>query len=98
MYALAAQVAAKKLYRRMEQLGAKTLAPLALGDDQHPQGFEAALDPWLDKIWPAVRTVLPLPPGMSEVSEATFGLPPGRQHKATFDRSGSLRDRMLGLG
>ena len=39
---------------------------LGLGDDQHRSGYEAALDPWLAQLWPALRTHFPLPPGVSE--------------------------------
>ena len=34
---------------------------------QHPSGFEAALDPWLTRLWPALRVVSPLPAGVPEV-------------------------------
>ena len=44
-------VAAKKLHRRMRALGAVELVGLGLGDDQHPTGYEATLDPWLDELW-----------------------------------------------
>ena len=44
-------VAAKKLHRRMRALGAVELVGLGLGDDQHPTGYEATLDPWLDTLW-----------------------------------------------
>ena len=54
---LCRQVMAKKLFRRLESLGAHPLAPLGLGDDQHPAGYEATLDPWVLGMWPAARTV-----------------------------------------
>lgn len=60
-------MAAKKLARRVEALGAGSLLPRGLGDDQHPFGYEAALDPWLRALWPALRTHHPLPPGTPEV-------------------------------
>lgn len=61
------QVAAKKLERRLAGLGGTALLPLGLGDDQHPSGYEAALDPWLLKAWAALRAAQPLPEGMPQV-------------------------------
>ncbi len=58
---------AKKLYRRLEGLGAPLVLPLGLGDDQHRSGYEAALDPWLAQLWSALRVRFPLPPGVTEV-------------------------------
>lgn len=39
---------------------------LGLGDDQHRSGYEAALDPWLQQLWAALRARFPLPPGTAE--------------------------------
>ena len=63
-------VVAKKLYRRLEGLGAQLVAPLGLGDDQHRAGYEAALDPWLPQLWAALRARFPLPLGVTEVKGA----------------------------
>ncbi|GAQ81743.1 NADP/FAD dependent oxidoreductase [Klebsormidium nitens] len=63
-------ITAKKLDRRLLDLGAQPLVPRGLGDDQHPSGYEAALDPWLANLWSALRHVVPLPPGASEPSES----------------------------
>ncbi|KFM56652.1 NADPH-dependent diflavin oxidoreductase 1, partial [Stegodyphus mimosarum] len=43
-------VVAKKLQKRLLQLGGSELVPLTLGDDQHELGYDAALDPWLLKF------------------------------------------------
>ena len=43
-------VAAKRLHRRLLALGARELLDLGLGDDQHPTGYEATLDPWLERL------------------------------------------------
>ena len=58
---------AKKLDRRLEALGSSFILERGLGDDQHPSGYEAALDPWLAALWHALRTHIPLPPGISDV-------------------------------
>ena len=60
-------VVAKKLARRLQALGASACIEVGLGDDQHPQGFEAALDPWLALLWSTLRAKRPLPAGMTEV-------------------------------
>ena len=44
-------VVAKKLAKRLLNLGARPILDLGLGDDQHPSGHEAALDPWLAELW-----------------------------------------------
>ncbi|EIE26765.1 riboflavin synthase domain-like protein [Coccomyxa subellipsoidea C-169] len=56
-------VVAKKLTRRLAALGGRAVIEQGLGDDQHPHGYEAALDPWLACLWAALRTEYPLPPG-----------------------------------
>ena len=47
-------VAAKKLHRRLTRLGATSVVDLGLGDDQHPAGYDHALDPWLAGLWRAL--------------------------------------------
>lgn len=51
---------AKKLAKRLEGLGARALVALGLGDDQHPTGHEATLDPWLKQLWAMLRAECPL--------------------------------------
>ena len=60
-------VVGKKLDRRLAALGAAPLLERGLGDDRHPSGYEASLDPWLQALWPALRSHYPLPDGISEV-------------------------------
>lgn len=43
--------AAKKLNRRLAQLGGEELLPIGLADDQHDLGTDAVADPWIDKLW-----------------------------------------------
>lgn len=42
---------AKKLDKRLADLGGKTITERGLGDDQHPSGYEGALDPWMFSLW-----------------------------------------------
>ncbi|KAM3760370.1 hypothetical protein ACB098_01G188000 [Castanea mollissima] len=41
----------KKLDKRLSDLGAMAIVEKGLGDDQHPSGYEAALDPWMSSLW-----------------------------------------------
>lgn len=45
---------AKKLHRRLLQLGGSALLPVCLGDDQHELGPDATIDPWLRDLWEKV--------------------------------------------
>jgi sulfite reductase alpha subunit-like flavoprotein len=53
-------VMAKKVFRRLQGLGANMVAPLGLGDDQHRSGYEAGLDAWLPVLWEALSKQFPL--------------------------------------
>lgn len=64
---VALQYTAKKLAARLSQLGAKHILDKGMGDDQARCGYYAALDPWLQQLWAAVRILYPLPPGVTEV-------------------------------
>ncbi|XP_040081509.1 NADPH-dependent diflavin oxidoreductase 1 isoform X2 [Oryx dammah] len=52
---------AKKLHRRLLQLGGSALLPVCLGDDQHELGPDAAIDPWLRDLWEKVLGPHPVP-------------------------------------
>ncbi|KAI9286842.1 NADPH-dependent diflavin oxidoreductase 1 [Umbelopsis sp. AD052] len=54
---------AKKLYKRLSQLGAVSIHSRGDGDDQHYLGMDGGLDPWLDELWPKIMAKYPLPPG-----------------------------------
>ncbi|XP_004593477.2 NADPH-dependent diflavin oxidoreductase 1 [Ochotona princeps] len=68
---------AKKLHRRLLQLGGSALLPACLGDDQHELGPDAAMDPWLHDLWGKVLPLLPVPPGLAVI-------PPGVPLPARF--------------
>ncbi|XP_023762726.1 NADPH-dependent diflavin oxidoreductase 1 [Lactuca sativa] len=42
---------AKKLDKRLADLGGTTILERGLGDDQHPSGYEGSLDPWMSSLW-----------------------------------------------
>ncbi|KAJ3406620.1 NADPH-dependent diflavin oxidoreductase 1 [Chytriomyces hyalinus] len=56
---------AKKLYKRMIQLGAIPIIPRGDGDDQHPLGLDAEFDPWCLKLWAAIDELFPPPRGLN---------------------------------
>ncbi|XP_021269649.1 NADPH-dependent diflavin oxidoreductase 1 isoform X2 [Numida meleagris] len=59
---------AKKLHKRVLQLGGNPLLPVALGDDQHDLGPDAVVDPWLLALWDKILALYPLPPGLEVIS------------------------------
>ncbi|NWZ90552.1 NDOR1 oxidoreductase, partial [Nesospiza acunhae] len=66
---------AKKLHKRLLQLGGNPLLPVALGDDQHDLGPDAVVDPWLVALWEKILALYPLPPGL-EIISPDVRLPP----------------------
>lgn len=50
---------AKKLDKRLSDLGAIAVVERGLGDDQHPSGYEAALDPWMSSLWSRLYEIKP---------------------------------------
>ncbi|XP_042768989.1 NADPH-dependent diflavin oxidoreductase 1 isoform X4 [Panthera leo] len=58
---------AKKLHRRLLQLGGSALLPACLGDDQHELGPDAAIDPWLHDLWEKVLGLYPVPPDLGVI-------------------------------
>ncbi|EPZ36052.1 Flavodoxin/nitric oxide synthase domain-containing protein [Rozella allomycis CSF55] len=49
---------AKKLWKRLIQLGAKMIGDRGDGDDQHPLGVDGAFLPWIKSVWEGLRNVL----------------------------------------
>ena len=63
---------AKKLHRRLVQLGGTPLLPLSLGDDQHDLGPDAAVDPWLQSLCAELLRLYPLPAGQEPIPDSTL--------------------------
>lgn len=60
---------AKKLHKRLMQLGGTPILDLALCDDQHDLGPSAVYLPWLTAVWDKLNTaVCPLPSGLEPLS------------------------------
>ncbi|XP_061887354.1 NADPH-dependent diflavin oxidoreductase 1 [Entelurus aequoreus] len=50
---------AKKLHKRLVQLGATLLLPVGLADDQHDLGPDAIVDVWLTSFWQNMAALYP---------------------------------------
>lgn len=60
---------AKRLHKRLIQLGANPIQPVGLCDDQHDLGIGAVLFPWLSDYWNKLLEVKPLPLGLNPLLE-----------------------------
>ncbi|XP_071820437.1 NADPH-dependent diflavin oxidoreductase 1-like isoform X2 [Apostichopus japonicus] len=70
---------AKRLYRRLLQLGASSLQQVGLADDQHDLGPDAIVDPWVTSLWDKVLALYPLPAGVEIISS---NVTPSSRYKA----------------
>ncbi|KAG5678793.1 hypothetical protein PVAND_008428 [Polypedilum vanderplanki] len=62
--------AAKRLHKRLLQLGANSLLSICLCDDQHDLGIAGALCPWMYDFWKVIDELYPLPLNLrSEIVE-----------------------------
>ncbi|XP_030062090.1 NADPH-dependent diflavin oxidoreductase 1 isoform X2 [Microcaecilia unicolor] len=66
---------AKKLHKRLFQLGGSPILSVALADDQHELGSDAISDPWLKDLWSKILLLYPLTPGLDIISDDVL-LPP----------------------
>ena len=66
---------AKKLNKRLIQLGAVQLLAPGLGDDQHDLGPDFVIDPWLESFWRLALQLYPLPPGKQPISRDVMPSP-----------------------
>lgn len=60
---------AKRLHKRLIQLGANPIQPVGLCDDQHDLGIGAVLFPWLNDYWKKILELKPLPIGLNPKRE-----------------------------
>lgn len=50
---------AKRLYRRLLQLGAQSLVEPGYADDQHDLGADAVIHPWISNLWKTLSHFIP---------------------------------------
>ncbi|XP_030746156.1 NADPH-dependent diflavin oxidoreductase 1 isoform X2 [Sitophilus oryzae] len=55
---------AKRLYKRILNLGGEPILPIGLADDQHDLGYDAIADPWIENLWLKLTETYPLPHGI----------------------------------
>eukprot|EP00124_Ichthyophonus_hoferi_P000294 Ihof_evm20s10 gene=Ihof_evmTU20s10 len=67
--------AAKRLHKRLLQLGAQSVYRRGLGDDQHELGADGELNPWLTGLWLSLLQLYPLAPGMKIIPADVQYLP-----------------------
>lgn len=61
---------AKRLNKRLQQLGASTLTSIGLCDDQHDLGASAVYLKWIDELWKELLMRQPLPAGLTPLAES----------------------------
>ncbi|XP_065078561.1 NADPH-dependent diflavin oxidoreductase 1 [Ochlerotatus camptorhynchus] len=61
---------AKRLHKRLLQLGATALLPVGLCDDQHDLGYGAVFMPWMNNFWNKLTELSPIPVGLRKLTES----------------------------
>ena len=79
--------AAKRLHRRLAQLGSSPMLACGLGDDQDAHGIDHHLGPWLKQLWSHLDERMPLPDGLIIPDESDC--PPPRYRVTIIDDSTS---------
>lgn len=52
---------AKRLFKRLQQLGAQPLQPISLADEQHDLGYDVTADTFIDQVFTNLVSINPLP-------------------------------------
>ncbi|RUP47955.1 flavo protein-like protein [Jimgerdemannia flammicorona] len=86
---------AKKLYKRLSQLGARSLVPRGDADDQHYLGVDGTLDPWLGSLWVAILERHPLPSGLSIIPADTLFPPSFRLRFLREEDRGTVMEKEI---
>uniref|UniRef100_T1JNG4 NADPH-dependent diflavin oxidoreductase 1 n=1 Tax=Strigamia maritima TaxID=126957 RepID=T1JNG4_STRMM len=72
---------AKKLNKRLCQLGGTQLLIPGLADDQHDLGPDGVVIPWLKDLWKVLMDLHPLPPDLSIIDDSVI---PEPKYKVKF--------------
>ncbi|TRX98728.1 hypothetical protein FHL15_000070 [Xylaria flabelliformis] len=89
--------AARKLHKRLEQLGAVEFLPRGEADERHEDGVDGTFLPWCLTLQTYLETNYPLPPGVSPIPP-DVQLPPkftielSKQHVAMDDKEEEMPD------
>ncbi|XP_053682767.1 NADPH-dependent diflavin oxidoreductase 1 [Sabethes cyaneus] len=59
---------AKRLHKRLVQLGGNALLSVGLCDDQHDLGYGAVFMPWIKNFWSKLIDLCPIPDGFSKLA------------------------------
>ncbi|KAI0186193.1 hypothetical protein EV127DRAFT_185979 [Xylaria flabelliformis] len=90
--------AARKLHKRLEQLGAVEFLPRGEADERHEDGVDGTFLPWCLTLQTYLETNYPLPPGVSPIPP-DVQLPPkftielSKQHVAMDEKDEEMPDR-----
>jgi len=93
--------AAKKLHKRLLQLGADGVMNPGLADDQHDLGPDAVVNPWLESFWQKTLLMFPIPAGLVPLNKNL--LPPSKysvdviseEDEASRDSSDPFNDQLI---
>ncbi|KAH6555577.1 hypothetical protein KP509_1Z243300 [Ceratopteris richardii] len=86
-------VDAKKLDRRLNDLGGHQIIERGLGDDQHPSGYEASLDSWLISLWKALENITGWPLDFSNLSKSALTLDSPKYSVISFSAPSEMSAR-----
>lgn len=87
---------AKKMTRRLEQLGARSICPRAEGDTQHTLGTDGAFESWVSTLVHGLLKLFPLPPHLSLLPAEELPTPHVTILPATREDLQNERDSLLG--
>ena len=85
--------AAKKLHKRLLQLGADAIMSPGLADDQHDLGPDAVVNLWLEEFWQKTLLMFPLPEGLLPLDKKI--LLPSKYSVQTISEVESNQDKDL---
>lgn len=86
---------AKKLHKRLLQLGGNALLPVALADDQHDLGQESVIDPWLTECFMNISTLYPLDANNKPVIPNDVLLPPKYRVEVVTDQAAAASNEQM---
>ncbi|KAI5079804.1 hypothetical protein GOP47_0005283 [Adiantum capillus-veneris] len=89
-------VVGKKLDRRLHDLGGMPIIERGLGDDQHPSGYEASLDPWLVSLWTAMASISGRPYALHTLSYDNLALDRPKYNIIICKTSSEVSTRKVG--